>query len=200
MINKKIIYGNIKFNSLIEAKWAVFFDTLNLKWEYHKQEFKFSHGKSITPDFYIEGIGWFEVRTKTSDHEIYTLCRGLAVRTQEFVFIANGDVPATEKISGFCFYKQHDPSEKEMTEGFCERCGNCLVEEQDNLQWCVCERCGNPIISDGESQSFNSGCICENGNIVDYLRDEASLEKDELLGIISRSVAVSNATILLEEA
>ena len=198
MHHRQTAYGKIKFKSSTDARWAIFFDTLHVKWEYHKQEFDLPYNSTAIPDFYLEGIGWFEVRNETPDIHDLTMCRALAVRTQECVFIASGAVPACENITGFKVrMRRLDAGENEINHGQCDRCGGSIIDEQEQLQWCVCERCGEVIISDGESQSFEAGCTCENGNIVDYLHGEAccGVDKEELLSIISKAAAAANSAI-----
>lgn len=45
-------YKGYKFRSRLEARWAVFFDALGIKWEYESEGFKFN-GKTYLPDFYL---------------------------------------------------------------------------------------------------------------------------------------------------
>jgi hypothetical protein len=59
-------YAGYKFRSRLEARWAVFFDTLELDWEYEPQGYVVptSRGKiKYLPDFWLEGPGqWAEVK------------------------------------------------------------------------------------------------------------------------------------------
>lgn len=57
-------YAGCRFRSRLEARWAVFFDHLGIKWEYEPQGFDLSSGYYL-PDFFLPGIGegsWFEVK------------------------------------------------------------------------------------------------------------------------------------------
>jgi hypothetical protein len=47
----------IVVRSALEARWAIFFDTLGLKWKYEPKPCKF-----YTPDFHVEGIGYVEIK------------------------------------------------------------------------------------------------------------------------------------------
>ena len=46
-------YKGYRFRSRLEAKWAVFFDALDIKWEYELEGFEFSDGQRYLPDFYL---------------------------------------------------------------------------------------------------------------------------------------------------
>lgn len=59
-----LAYGH-RFRSRLEARWAVFFETMNLKWEYEPQGF-ISKGKPYLPDFLVwtpQGKPcWYEIK------------------------------------------------------------------------------------------------------------------------------------------
>ena len=48
-------YRGYKFRSRLEARWAVFFDALGIKWEYEPEGFEFKDGTKYLPDFYLPG-------------------------------------------------------------------------------------------------------------------------------------------------
>lgn len=47
-------YNGILFRSRLEARWAILFDALELKYVYEPECFILSNGQKYTPDFYIE--------------------------------------------------------------------------------------------------------------------------------------------------
>lgn len=61
-------YGGCHFRSRLEARWAVFFDALGLKWEYEPEGFDLGDGVYYLPDFRItspQGLtSWYEVKRK----------------------------------------------------------------------------------------------------------------------------------------
>ncbi len=72
------LYHGIQFRSKLEAKWAVFFDTLAIPFEYEKQLFKFEDGTQYLPDFWLPTQNmWFEVKpeviSKPEMHKITLL-------------------------------------------------------------------------------------------------------------------------------
>ena len=55
-------YMGCHFRSRLEARWAVFFDTLNIKWIYEPEGY-FHNEVCYLPDFYIPHIkGFYEVK------------------------------------------------------------------------------------------------------------------------------------------
>lgn len=56
-------YAGCLFRSRLEARWAVFFDTLNIRWEYEPEGFEFSDGSRYLPDFYLPNEKlWVEIK------------------------------------------------------------------------------------------------------------------------------------------
>ena len=46
-------YKGYRFRSRLEARWAVFFDTLDVKWEYEPQGWQLADGTRYLPDFWL---------------------------------------------------------------------------------------------------------------------------------------------------
>lgn len=46
-------YKGYNFRSRLEARWAVFFDSLGIHWEYEMEGFELSSGQRYLPDFYL---------------------------------------------------------------------------------------------------------------------------------------------------
>ena len=61
-------YNGYKFRSRLEAKWAVFFDTANIKYEYEPEGYEDENGKRYLPDFYLPDFDMYvEVKRDTED-------------------------------------------------------------------------------------------------------------------------------------
>lgn len=59
------MYKGYRFRSRLEARWAVFFDSLGIMWEYEPEGIVLSNGKSYLPDFYLINFNcYFEVKRK----------------------------------------------------------------------------------------------------------------------------------------
>lgn len=63
-------YKGYRFRSRLEARWAVFFDALNMRWEYEKEGFVLHTGERYLPDFWLPEIKlWIEVKGELDWHK-----------------------------------------------------------------------------------------------------------------------------------
>jgi hypothetical protein len=75
------VYKGYRFRSRLEARWAVFFDTLGIKYEYEAQGFDLGKSGYYLPDFWLprEEV-WVEIKgtpPPVSDvHKMHSLCLG----------------------------------------------------------------------------------------------------------------------------
>lgn len=61
-------YKGYRFRSRLEARWAVFFDTLGLKWEYEKEGFDLGQRGYYLPDFWLKSLKcWIEIKPEYTD-------------------------------------------------------------------------------------------------------------------------------------
>lgn len=56
-------YKGYLFRSRLEARWAVFFDSLGVEWEYESEGYDLGNGIHYLPDFLLHGV--------TIDHGLY---------------------------------------------------------------------------------------------------------------------------------
>lgn len=49
------IYNGMRFRSRLEARWALFFDTLKIKWEYENEGYETAMGRYL-PDFWLPEV------------------------------------------------------------------------------------------------------------------------------------------------
>ena len=62
-------YNGYKFRSRLEARWAVFFDTLGIEYEYEPEGFEFEDGTRYLPDFWMPTEECFiEIKPGTQWH------------------------------------------------------------------------------------------------------------------------------------
>jgi len=60
-------YRGHKFRSRLEARWAVFFDSLKLRWDYEKEGFNLD-GIWYLPDFYLPALNkWIEIKPEPKE-------------------------------------------------------------------------------------------------------------------------------------
>lgn len=59
-------YNGYHFRSRLEARWAVFFDALQLRYEYEPEGFDLGEHGWYLPDFYLPDIEWYvEIKPDT---------------------------------------------------------------------------------------------------------------------------------------
>lgn len=57
------VYNNFRFRSRLEARWAVFFDLMGIRYEYEKEGFDLGDDVLYLPDFWLPELDcWFEVK------------------------------------------------------------------------------------------------------------------------------------------
>jgi hypothetical protein len=58
-------YKGYRFRSRLEARWAVFFDTLGIAWEYEKEGYDLGDAGWYLPDFWLPQVNmWAEVKAE----------------------------------------------------------------------------------------------------------------------------------------
>lgn len=68
-------YKGFRFRSRLEARYAVFFDSLGIKWDYEPEGFHLSNGVMYLPDFYLpEYDAWIEIKGKKADESELDKC------------------------------------------------------------------------------------------------------------------------------
>jgi len=107
------IYDNYHFRSRLEARWAIFFNTLRVKYEYEKEGFDID-GLWYLPDFYLPDYScWIEIKPDSfvlgSDEKInafakatedtFLLICGIPKDERYIVNLKSGD------LSEYCFFK-----------------------------------------------------------------------------------------------
>jgi hypothetical protein len=57
------IYQMVKFRSRLEARWAVYFDSIGIAWEYEKEGYDLGDDLYYLPDFWLPQVNkWAEVK------------------------------------------------------------------------------------------------------------------------------------------
>ncbi len=87
-------YANVYFRSRLEARWAVFFDALDIQWEYEKEGYEFSDGTRYLPDFWLPvQKRWIEIKGEIETKDEIGKASLLAVETMRPVHIFWGPIP-----------------------------------------------------------------------------------------------------------
>ena len=86
-------YSGVRFRSRLEAKWALFFDLIDMKWEYEPNQYHLGDNGDIwyTPDFWLKENGYFaEAKpVEFSGYEKYK-CALLAEETNRPCLLLSG--------------------------------------------------------------------------------------------------------------
>jgi hypothetical protein len=85
------IYNGYRFRSRLEARWAVFFDCLKVKYEYEPEGFEIN-GTRYLPDFWLpEQYFWVEIKGKEPTHSEKIKASLLAKGSKKNVFMSVGN-------------------------------------------------------------------------------------------------------------
>ena len=120
-------YRGCRFRSRLEARWAVFFQTLGLKWEYEPEGFQLTSGDWYLPDFrvgLVNGPTWFEVKPSGGDTRLF------------YQFMADLGYPDADPWPGGGILAEiPDPADIDNHDGF-------EVWGDDSYKFCACRYCG----------------------------------------------------------
>ncbi len=148
------IYKGHRFRSRLEARWAVFFDALDIRWEYEKEGYDLD-GLWYLPDFYLpDHKYWIEVkgREPTEDdwEKVLRLAAHVDKDTNVYLF---GDLPLIDGNGNLLDYGVYQMIQNEYGE----------IEPFQGLFWAVCPIClTTSLIWEPDGSGTNGGerCTC----------------------------------------
>jgi hypothetical protein len=149
-------YAGYIFRSLLEARWAVFFDALAIKWHYEIDSVILSpFGERYRPDFYLPQHGcYIEVKPprpdKQEQRKAYLLNYCLAhnedpAKSRERAFVLHGGIPwpypKEGNIIGFSASSEQegDPSLRDLCWQVCPMCHQVLIGRINTFACGGCE-------------------------------------------------------------
>lgn len=92
-------YKGYRFRSRLEARWAVFFDAMGIKWEYEKEGYHLEDGSLYLPDFWLTELGAFaEIKGQPFTDSESGKCDQLARQSGQMVFKLVGP-PSDETVA-----------------------------------------------------------------------------------------------------
>lgn len=154
-------YNGYRFRSRLEARWAVFFDVLDLRYEYEPEGFDFGNAGAYLPDFYLPTLKlYIEIKPSLEkegdwiDKRAGELGGRLAEMTGKRVIIIAGTPGHIEFLH--CTY-----------EGFpCKKCSdseNSYCAFDNGYLWTECPKCGQIDIQyAARAGRVQCDCIKEN--------------------------------------
>ncbi len=137
------VYKDFRFRSRLEARWAVFFDTAGVLYEYEKQGYDLDAAGWYLPDFWLPAQkAWVEIKGRDPlDYEIRQFCT-LASEAKRPLFVFAGDInPA---IQSYFAHPAHPPSGFVFLEPcmFWVECLRCHQKEIICADREPCDQCG----------------------------------------------------------
>lgn len=86
------IYKGYRFRSRLEARWAIFFDVLGIKWEYEKEGYDLD-GARYLPDFWLSEMDCFiEIKGQEPTPDEMRKGQSLSRQSGKSVYILAGNV------------------------------------------------------------------------------------------------------------
>jgi hypothetical protein len=140
-------YNGYLFRSRLEARWAVFFDALGIRYMYELETFKFGDGTQYLPDFWMPDQDcWIEIKpfspTEKEEHKAQLLADATGKRV--FIFYGEPRVPDFTDDCDSAWAKW--PRCEDDLERARELVANGKVEAVGwgdyGYLWCECRHCG----------------------------------------------------------
>lgn len=136
-------YNGNRFRSRLEARWAVFFDTMGIEYLYEPEGFKMQDGTCYLPDFYLPKMNeFFEVKGKlklTDMHKIDTFVkeykRPVVIGYDDFTFSSCGLFLDND---GFVVFERELKEESVLAR--CKKCDELFFTGVNGGWECLC--CG----------------------------------------------------------
>lgn len=102
-------YDGYKFRSRLEARWATFFNTLGIPYEYEKEGYNLE-GTWYLPDFWLpEQECWIEIKGEKPTEEEMGKARDLALYTDNPVHIIYGNIGLPDHKNAHKILMEHPP-------------------------------------------------------------------------------------------
>lgn len=153
------------FRSRLEARWAVFFDTLGVPFSYEPEGFDMD-GLRYLPDFWLpEQRLWIEVKpVKPSAIEIKKAAL-LAEGTGHDVVVFFGSIPSEVPVPEEPYVRRTGRIRYDDESGY-RRFADGL-EDIDHI-WCECPVCGYVGVTyEGRAARLPCGCLCRRDRFED---------------------------------
>lgn len=86
-------YKGYRFRSRLEARWAVFFDTLGIQWEYEKEGYDLGEAGMYLPDFWLpEKEVFFEVKGDYPSDTMLAKIESLSSQSSRGILVPIGTI------------------------------------------------------------------------------------------------------------
>ncbi len=134
-------YDDYRFRSRLEARWAVFFKTLGIKYEYEKEGYDLD-GIWYLPDFWFPRQQiWVEIKGENSGDDVVTKADRLVRYSKKGIAVCVGsiEIPHSDAFS-YIWNSEIDNYHVFMSPMWCEcpTCGNLEMTAEGRLSWTSC--------------------------------------------------------------
>lgn len=148
-------YAGCAFRSRLEARWAVFFDALHIKWRYEPDAFRLPSGRCYLPDFYLDGIGYVEIKpSPESDDGKLREFGGMLNVIGEHAYCIVGTVPSPSAVEPCGLRWSSEPT------------GIYAADDDSTDYWfAICPKCGaRGITYQARFPRLSCGCFASMSN------------------------------------
>jgi len=164
-------YKGYRFRSRIEARWAVFFDAIGVRWQYEKEGYDLGNGIKYLPDFWLPDFQyWIEIKGDDPSAKDCEKLGLLVLATGCTGFLFYGDIPTLDDLEPGCdsalMYCKLDESE----DGLWEDIHYC---------WCVCPFCKKLGI-EFDGRGARVSCKCDKEKLAPSLPQGHNRHPDKM--------------------
>jgi hypothetical protein len=86
-------HAGVVFRSRLEARWAVFFGAVGIRWFYEYEGFQLKYSGWYLPDFWLPDLNtWIEIKPVTPTEQEAEKCSELAIATGHRAILLSGEV------------------------------------------------------------------------------------------------------------
>lgn len=143
-------FDGIRYRSRIEARWAVFFKAMNVRFEYEPEGYNFGEAGMYLPDFWLPDHRMFvEIKGDIPNPRERKMADLLAVETEKPVFILYGPIPDPK-------HYRNDSGELHLPDGI----GGAVTD--NGYRWSECAKCGHvDLCYNARLRFHHHGCTAE---------------------------------------
>lgn len=140
------VYGNVKYRSRTEARWAVFLSRIGIEFDYELEGFDLD-GLWYLPDFWLRGQRlWAEVKAESPDSEEIEKAKRLALFTDRpvvFLIFSSQRFQAIQWSGGPLYLPGNPDREKYIALWHvCWRCKTPSILPHAQCAGFICWKCG----------------------------------------------------------
>ncbi len=121
-------YQGYRFRSRLEARWAVFFDALGIKWEYEKEGYDLGELGWYLPDFWLpDKQVWVEVKPQMPSEEESEKIRALVAGTECYGGICLTNIPESIRDWG----TEQEAYSKDLESGWYDFLSDVTIDDSE---------------------------------------------------------------------